>query len=113
MAGASYNGIDVMCFMRCLVLPKSSLACSARPMSTSRPRATACFAFAKYADHNRCNANSAFNALNKWLHANFSNDIVIHGFRHAMRHRLKAVICPSEMIDQIGEWSSGKIGEDY
>ena len=59
------------------------------------------------------NANSASNALNKWIHANFRNDIVIHGFRHAMRHRLRAVNCPSEMIDQIGGWSSGKIGEGY
>ena len=31
----------------------------------------------------------------------------------AMRDRLRAVQCPSEMIDQIGGWSSGKIGEGY
>ena len=30
-----------------------------------------------------------------------------------MRDRLRAVNCPSEMIDQIGGWSSGKIGVDY
>ena len=30
-----------------------------------------------------------------------------------MRDRLTAVNCPSEMIDQIGGWSSGKIGEGY
>ena len=66
-----------------------------------------------YTDNTCCNANSASNALNKWLHANFRNDIVIHGFRHAMRDRLRAVSCPSEMIDQIGGWSSGKIGECY
>jgi len=30
-----------------------------------------------------------------------------------MRDRLRAVSCPSEMIDQIGGWSSGKIGEGY
>ena len=58
-------------------------------------------------------SRSASNALNKWLHANFRNDIVIHGFRHAMRDRLRAVSCPSEMIDQIGGWSSGKVGEGY
>ena len=27
--------------------------------------------------------------------------------------RLKAVSCPSEMIDQIGGWSLGKVGESY
>ena len=35
------------------------------------------------------------------------------GFRHAMRDRLRAVSCPSKMIDQIGGWSSGKVGEGY
>ena len=35
------------------------------------------------------------------LHANFRNDIVIHGIRHAMRDRLSAVSCPSEMIDLV------------
>ena len=47
------------------------------------------------------------------MKANFRDDIVVHGFRHAMRDRLRAVSCPSEMIDQIGGWSSGKIGEGY
>ena len=75
--------------------------------------ASSCFAFERYTDDERCNANSASNALNKWLKANFRDDIVIHGFRHAMRDRLRAVSCPSEMIDQIGGWSSGKIGENY
>ena len=27
--------------------------------------------------------------------------------------RLRAVSCPSEMIEQIGGWSSGKVGEGY
>ena len=35
------------------------------------------------------------------------------GFRYAMCDRLRAVSCASEMIDQIGGWSSGKIGEGY
>ena len=34
-------------------------------------------------------------------------------FRHAMCDRLRAVSCPSEMIDQICGWSSGKVGEGY
>ena len=50
-----------------------------------------CLAFPKYTDNTRCNANSASNALNKWLHANFRKDIVIHGFRHAMRDRLRPI----------------------
>ena len=51
----------------------------------TRPR----FAFPRYTDNDRCNANSASNALNKWLKANFRDDIVVHGFRHAMRDRLE------------------------
>jgi integrase len=78
-----------------------------------KANASSCFAFPRYTDSERCNANSASNALNKWIHANFRDDIVIHGFRHAMRDRLRAVSCPTEMIDQIGGWSSGKIGEGY
>ena len=78
-----------------------------------RANASSCFAFPRYTDSERCNANSASNALNKWIQANFRDDIVMHGFRHAMRDRLRAVSCPSEMIDQIGGWSSGKVGEGY
>ena len=78
-----------------------------------KANASSCFAFSRYADHTRCNANSASNALNKWLQANFRNDIVIHGFRHAMRDRLGAISCPSEMINQIGGWSSGQVGGAY
>ena len=75
--------------------------------------ASSCFAFDRYTDNQQCRANSASNALNKWMQTNFRDDIVIHGFRHALRDRLRAVQCPSEMIDQIGGWSSGKIGEGY
>jgi len=78
-----------------------------------RENASSCVAFPRYTDNDRCNANSASNALNKWLKANFRDDIVVHGFRHAIRDRLRAVQCPSEMIDQIGGWSSGKVGEGY
>ena len=78
-----------------------------------KANASSCFAFPRYTENDRCNANSASNALNKWLKSNFRDDIVVHGFRHAMRDRLRAVSCPSEMIDQIGGWSSGKISEGY
>ena len=72
-----------------------------------------CLAFPRYTDNTRCNANSESNALNKWLHANFHDDIVIHGFRHAMRDRLRAVSCPSDIIDQIGGWTTTGIGHAY
>ncbi len=78
-----------------------------------RANTSSCFAFPRYTDNELCNANSASSALNKWLKVKFRDDIVTHGFRHAIRDRLRAAQCPSEMIDQIGGWSSGKIGEGY
>ncbi len=75
--------------------------------------ASSCFAFPRYTGEQRCNANSASNALNKWMQTKFRNDIVIHGFRHAFRDRLRGAQCPSDMIGQLGGWSSGKIDEGY
>ena len=60
--------------------------------------------------------NSASNALNKWLKANFHDGIVVHGFRHAMRDRLRAITCPLEIIDEIGMgycWVGHSYGEGY
>jgi integrase len=69
--------------------------------------------FPRYCDDKDCNSNSASAVLNKWLKQVAGSDYVIHSFRHSMRDRLRVVNCPSEMIDQIGGWSSGKIGEGY
>ena len=38
---------------------------------------------------------------------------VIHSFRHSLRDRLRAVQCPSDMIDQIGGWSTAGVGQRY
>jgi len=38
---------------------------------------------------------------------------VIHSFRHSLRDRLRAVQCPSDMIDQIGGWSTAGVGQAY
>jgi hypothetical protein len=37
----------------------------------------------------------------------------MHSFRHSLRDRLRAVQCPTEMIDQIGGWSKTSVGEGY
>ena len=71
------------------------------------------FLFPRYCDEKECHSNSASAALNKWLKQVAGSDYVIHSFRHSMRDILRAVSCPSDMIDQIGGWSSGKIGEGY
>ena len=37
----------------------------------------------------------------------------MHSFRHSMRDRLRAVECPSDMIDQIGGWATDGVGQGY
>ena len=69
--------------------------------------------FPRYTNVEGCNGNSASAALNKWLKANFSKEAVVHGFRHSFRDRLRAVNCPTEMIDQLGGWSVNNVGGRY
>ena len=71
------------------------------------------YAFPSYCGHAGCKANSASGALNKWLKPRVRSGGVVHSFRHSIRDRLRAVECPSDVIDQIGGWSSGKAGEAY
>jgi integrase len=71
------------------------------------------FAFPKYNDGKRTNANSASAALNKWLKLKIGRGYTIHSFRHSMRDRLRAVECPSEVIDQIGGWLTHGVGNSY
>ena len=71
------------------------------------------FAFPNYNDGERTNANSASAALNKWLKVKIGPDYTIHSFRHSMRDRLRAVECPSDVIDQIGGWLTQGVGAAY
>ena len=71
------------------------------------------FAFPNYNDGKRTNANSASAALNKWLKGKIGPDYTIHGFRHSVRDRLRAVECPSDVIDQIGGWLTQGVGASY
>ena len=71
------------------------------------------FAFSNYNDGQRTNANSASAALNKWLKTKIGPEYTIHSFRHSMRDRLRAVECPSEVIDQIGGWLTKGVGNSY
>ena len=71
------------------------------------------FAFPHYTVKDYCYTNSASAALNKWLKPRTADEYVVHSFRHSMRDRLRAVNCPSEMIDQIGGWSYSDVGQTY
>ena len=74
---------------------------------------TTAFAFPRYTNEADCNANSASATLNKWLHNNFPGDYVVHSFRHSFRDRLRAIQCPTEVIDQLGGWNNKSVGEGY
>jgi integrase len=71
------------------------------------------FSFPRYTSARGTNANSASAAINKWLRPRVPEGCVIHSFRHSLRDRLRAVQCPSDMIDQIGGWSTAGVGQSY
>tara|TARA_A100001011_G_scaffold329104_1_gene354193 strand:- start:31 stop:477 length:447 start_codon:yes stop_codon:yes gene_type:complete len=71
------------------------------------------FLFPRYYDDKGCQANSASAAPNKLLKQTIGDGYVMHSFSHSMRDRLRAVKCPSKMIDQIGRWSKRSLGEGY
>jgi integrase len=69
--------------------------------------------FPRYNKKASTNSNSASNGLNKWLKEHIPPQFVIHGFRHAMRDRLREVDCPADVMDEIGGWSKASIGQTY
>ena len=71
------------------------------------------YAFPRYTSAKGTNANSASAAINKWLKPRVPEGCVIHSFRHSLRDRLRAVQCPSDMIDQIGGWATTGVGQAY
>ena len=71
------------------------------------------YAFPRYTSVKGTNANSASAAINKWLKPRVPEGCVIHSFRHSLRDRLREVQCPSDMIDQIGGWSTAGVGQGY
>jgi integrase len=71
------------------------------------------FLFPRYNRGSTSNANSASAAINKWLKSRVAEGCVIHSFRHSMRDRLRAVECPSDIIDAIGGWTTTGVGQKY
>lgn len=71
------------------------------------------YVFTRYNKSSTSNSNSASAALNKWIKSVTGEQVVIHAFRHSMRDRLRAVECPSDIIDQAGGWSKTSIGQNY
>ena len=71
------------------------------------------FAFPRYNKTDTTNANAASAALNKWLKEYVPEGCSMHGFRHSMRDRLRAVECPADIVDQIGGWQTEGVGQAY
>ncbi len=95
---------------RCIPLIGASLWASKRILENNND---SIYAFPRYTNHIKTNTNSASAALNKWLKEKLLHTYVVHGFRHSFRDRLRAVECPSEIIDQLGGWSLRSIGQGY
>ena len=71
------------------------------------------FAFPRYNARDITSSNSASAALNKWLKDFVEKGCTIHSFRHSFRDRLRAVSCPSDIIDQLGGWQTAGVGQGY
>lgn len=71
------------------------------------------FAFPRYNKTDQTNANSASAALNKWMKPYLPDGCSVHSMRHAMRDRLRAIECPSDIVDQIGGWTTQGVGHGY
>jgi len=74
---------------------------------------TSSFLFPSYANQSSTKSNSASAALNPWLKRQLNNDYVIHSLRHSFRDRLRAIQCPTELINELGGWSKSSVGEGY
>ena len=95
---------------RCIPLVKESLWASKRLLEASNDSS---FAFPRYCDETGCKANSASGGLNKGLHQYVTENCVIHSFGHSLRDRLRAVECPSDIVDAIGGWKTSGVGQGY
>ena len=106
----AWRGLKTRGSQRQIPLVGASLWAAQRIKET---KPTSPYAFPRYASAKGTNANSASAAINKWLKPKVPEGCVIHSFRHSLRDRLRAVQCPSDMIDQIGGWATGGVGQSY
>ena len=95
---------------RLIPLTKEALWASKRLLEAN---SDCIFAFPRYCDATGCRANSASGGLNKWLHQYVPDNCVVHSFRHSLRDRLRAVECPSDIVDAIGGWKTSGVGHGY
>jgi integrase len=95
---------------RCVPLVGEALWAASRAIKSA---SVSSFLFPRYNRGSTSNANSASAAINKWLKPRVPEGCVIHSFRHSLRDRLRAVECPSDIIDAIGGWTTTGVGQRY
>ena len=95
---------------RCVPLVGEALWAASRAIECASGSS---YLFPRYNRGSTSNANSASAAINKWLKPRVPEGCVIHSFRHSMRDRLRAVECPSDIIDAIGGWQTSGVGQRY
>ena len=71
------------------------------------------FLFPRYCSASGNKSDNARNRLDKWPRPMVPKGCVIHSFRHSFRDRLRAVQCPSDIIDQLGGWKTPGVGQGY
>jgi integrase len=69
--------------------------------------------FPRYASDGDIKATHASNTINKWLKRRTVTNKTSHSFRHSMRDRLRDVMAPEEVQNEIGGWGRKTIGQGY
>ena len=106
----SWRSLKTKGSQRLIPLTKEALWASKRLLEANDD---SIFAFPRYCDETGCKANSASGGLNNWLHQYVPDNCVIHSFRHSLRDRLRAVECPSDIVDALGGWKTSGVGHGY
>jgi integrase len=105
-----WRGLKTASSERLVPLAGQSLWAAKRIVATS---SSSPYAFPRYNTGKTTGTNSASAALNKWLQQFVPDGCTMHSFRHSMRDRLRAVECPSDIVDQIGGWTTAGVGHGY
>jgi len=84
-------------------VPLTGSALEAAKRLVERSQSTDALLFPRYTTQQDCATNTASQTLNKYIRS-LGIDKTCHSLRHTMRDRLRAVQCPTEIVDRIGGW---------
>lgn len=95
------RGLKTPSSNRCIPLLPIARTALSRQLSESDSD----YLFPTYASAKGTKADSASATLNKWAKTIVPNR-TMHSFRHSLRDRLRAVLCPEAVAKEIGGWST-------